>query len=184
MRLAPVALRGFIKALLEDCKNPLLPSLTELALAETTLDKHETLCLRDVLMKRMEQGVPLKTLDLRMCSRDPYNLVAVQLLSETAVDILRPLDFLGHEETPESREAGYVLFAKMLNMWEPFLPYLCYSGDEDSEFEESDDDSDDDDEDNEDDEHGGDDEHDNGNEYDNFDLDDDEGDDDYVPEDD
>ena len=78
LHLAPVALRGPIKALREDCKNPLLPSLTELALAETTLYEHEKLCLRDALMKRMEQGVPLKTLDLRMCRRDSYNLVAVQ----------------------------------------------------------------------------------------------------------
>ena len=41
VRLAPITLRGFIEALLEDCKNPLLPSLTELALAETTLDAHQ-----------------------------------------------------------------------------------------------------------------------------------------------
>ena len=185
VRLAPVALRGFIKALLEDCKNPLLPSLTELALAETTLDEHETLCLRDVVMKRMEQGVPLKTLDLRMCSRDPYNFVAVQLLSEAAVDILRPLDFLGPEDTAESREAGYVLFAKMLNMWEPFLPYLCYSGDDDSECEESEDDGDNDDEHDEDDKHGNDDGHGDGDEYDNLtDVEDDDDDDDYVPDED
>ena len=78
VRLAPITLRGFIKALLEDCKNPLLPSLTELVLADARLDAHLTVSLRDVLMKRVEQGVPLETLDLRMCRRDPYNLVAVQ----------------------------------------------------------------------------------------------------------
>ena len=139
VRLAPITLRGFIMALLEDCKNPLLPSLTELALAETTLDAHQTLCLRDVLMKRMEQGAPLKTLDLRMCRRDPYNLVAVQSLSVIAIDILRPLDFLGPEDTEESRSAGFFMFATMLTMWEPFLPYPCYSGDDDSEYEGSED---------------------------------------------
>ena len=37
VRLSPIAFRGFIMALLEDCKNPLLPSLTELALAETVM---------------------------------------------------------------------------------------------------------------------------------------------------
>ena len=144
VRLAPIALRGFIMALLEDCKNPLLPSLTELALSETTLDEHQTLCLRDVLMKRMEQGVPLETLDLCMCRRDPYNLVAVQLLSEIAIDILRPFDFLGSEDTDESRDAGLVMFATMLTMWEPFLPYPCYS-DEDEEYFDCDQDNDDED---------------------------------------
>ena len=144
VRLAPIPLPGFLEALLEDCKNPLLPSLTELALAETTLDADQTISLRDALMKRVEQGVPLKTLDLRMCRRGPYNPVAVQLLSEIAIDIIRPLDFLGTEDTEESRDAGYFLFAKMLTMWEPFLPYLCYSGDDDSEDGENEDDNEDD----------------------------------------
>ena len=67
MRLAPKMLSGFILALLEDCTNLLLPSLTELALAETTLNADWTSCLLDVLMKRVEQGIPLETLDLRMC---------------------------------------------------------------------------------------------------------------------
>ena len=182
VQLAPVAFRGLIRALLEDPKDPLLPSLTELALAETTLDAHQTLSLREALMKRAEKGVPLKTLDLRMCSRDPYNLVAVQLLSEAAVDILRPLDFLGPEDTEESRKAGYTLFAKMLTMWAPFLPYPYYSGDDDSEFEESEDGFDDDDEYDEYDERGNDGGRDGEAENDN--LDDDEDDEDYVPDDD
>ena len=50
------------------------------------------------------------------------------MLSEIGVDIFRPFDFLGPEETEESR--GYFMFAKMLtSMWEPFLPSACYSGD-------------------------------------------------------
>ena len=158
VRLAPIALRGFIMALLEDCKNPLLPSLAEFALAETTLDAHQTICLREVLMKRVEQGVPLKTLDLRMCCRDPYNFEAVQSLSDFAIDILRPLDFLGPEDTEESRDAGLFMFATMLTMWEPFLPYPCYSGDDDSEEEEDGDDEDEDDEDDDDDDNDDDDE--------------------------
>ena len=81
-----------------------------------------------------------------MCRRDPYNLIAVQLLSEIAIDIIRPLDFLGPEDTEESRDTGYLMFVKMLTMWEPFLPYPCYSGNEDYEFEESKDEGDDDDE--------------------------------------
>ena len=171
-RLAHIMSSGFVKALLEDCKNPLLPSLTELALAETTLDAHQMLCLRDMLMKRAEQGVALKTLDLRMCRRDPYNLIAVQLLSEIAIDIIRPLDFLGPEDTEESRDAGYLMFVKMLTMWEPFLPYPCYSGNEDYEFEESEDEGDDDDED----EDERNDEDSNGDEYNDDDEEEDEGD--------
>lgn len=65
------------------------------------------------------------------------------MLSEIGVDIFRPFDFLGPEETEESR--GYFMFAKMLtSMWEPFLPSACYSGDGNSEFESDDDDYDDD----------------------------------------
>ena len=187
VRLAHIMSRGFIKALLKDCKNPLLPSLTELALAETTLDAHQTLCLRDMLMKRAEQGVPLKTLDLRMCYWDPYNSVAIHLLSEIAVDILCPFDVLGPKDTEESRNAGYLMFAKMLTMWEPLLPYPCYSGDEDWEFEESEDEGDEDDE-YDDDDDDDDDEDSNGNqyEYEEYDDNDDEseGDGDYVPDDD
>jgi hypothetical protein len=120
-------------ALLKDCKNPLLPSLTELALANTTLDAHQTIHLREVLMKRMEQGVPLKTLDLCMCRRDPYNIEAVQSLSDFAINILHPLDFLGPEDTEESRDAGLLMFTTMLTMWEPLVPYPCYSGDDEEE---------------------------------------------------
>ena len=200
VQLARDALPGFIEALLEDRKDPLLPSLTELDLAEIILDAHQSFYLRKALMKRVEQGVPLKTLDLRMCSRDPYNSVAVQLLSEIAVDILLPLDFLGREDTEESRKAGYLLFAKMLTMWEPFLPYPYYSGEDDSEDGESEDEDDEDDkvdsdeEDDSDDEHDEDGEHglhrndggyDDGDEHDNLSNDeDDEHDDDYVPDDD
>ena len=86
-------------ALLEDsdCISSLLPSLTELALAETTFDAHQHFAYAT---KRVEQRVPLKMLALHMCRRDPqgdpYNFIAaVQSLSEIAIDILRPIDFLG-----------------------------------------------------------------------------------------
>ena len=181
VHLAPVALRGFIMALLEDCKNPLLPSLTELALAETTLDENQTLSLRDALMKRVEQGVPLEILDLRMCFRDPYNLIAVQILSETAVDILRPFDYLGPEDTDESRDAGHFFFAKMLTMWEPFVPHAFYSGDDDSEDGEDEDEDDSGDDDDEDD--GEDDDDEDDDDEDDYDYEDDDDDDDYVDND-
>ena len=47
------------------CENPLLPSLKELVLVDCVLYKHQTFHFRNALMKRVEQGVPLETLDLR-----------------------------------------------------------------------------------------------------------------------
>lgn len=41
-------------------------------------------------MIRVEQGVPLETLDLRMCTSVDFNPIAVQLLSEIVVDVLHP----------------------------------------------------------------------------------------------
>ena len=91
---------AFMKALLVDRKDPLLPSLTELALAQTTLHIHSIHCLRDVLIKRVEQGVPLEMLDLRMCYRCSYK----EALSEITIDILRHLDILGPRPVPEDTE--------------------------------------------------------------------------------
>ena len=122
VRLGATATRGFMEALLVNCKNSLLPSLTEIVLVDTILDPHSALFLSDGLRKRVEQGVPLKTLDLRMC-HSSYPL-AVQLLSEIVVDVLRPLDFLGPEDTEESRDAGLVMLKKMITMWKPLHPYV------------------------------------------------------------
>ncbi|KAI9453568.1 hypothetical protein BJY52DRAFT_1214106 [Lactarius psammicola] len=100
VRLAPYAARGFREMLLEDnggCESPLLPSLTKLvlgdvilvdtALADSILSARWALRLRDALMKRVEQGVPLETLDLRACLATSG---AVELLSEIVADVLGP----------------------------------------------------------------------------------------------
>ncbi|KAF8257754.1 hypothetical protein EI94DRAFT_1757048 [Lactarius quietus] len=60
-------------------ENPLLPSLKELALVDSRLHENWTLCLCDVLMKRVEQGVPLEMLDL-----------PIRLLGEIVDDVLGP----------------------------------------------------------------------------------------------
>ena len=77
--------------LLEDngeCERPLLPSLTKLVLdADNNLRERQTLRLRDALMRRVEQGVPLQTLDLRTCAATSR---AVELLSEIVVDVMDP----------------------------------------------------------------------------------------------
>ncbi|KAH9081463.1 hypothetical protein EDB83DRAFT_2512327 [Lactarius deliciosus] len=90
VRLAPFAGRGFTEMLLEDNGErefPLLPSLTELVLVDTSLSARRTLHLCDALMKRVEQRVPLETLDLRTCFATSR---AIELLSEIVVDVLSP----------------------------------------------------------------------------------------------
>ena len=132
VRLGHFTSQGFINALLaEDCKSPLLPSMTKLALAYTRLDPSWTHGLRAALMKRVDQGVPLETLDLRMCYSDPYNHVAVQLLGEIVIDVIRPLEFLGPEDNEKSSFAGTIMFNKMRNMWfglSSYVPLLWFCG--------------------------------------------------------
>ncbi|KAN0139131.1 hypothetical protein V8E53_003020 [Lactarius tabidus] len=90
--LAPRSARGFIEMLLEDdggCERPLLPSLTDLRLIENSLFGGWISRLRDTLMKRVEQGVPLEVLDLRTCSAPGP---VVRLLSEIVVDVWGPTE--------------------------------------------------------------------------------------------
>lgn len=91
--LAPRSARGFMEMLLEDDggrEHPLLPSLTYLRLIGSSLSVHRFFCLvRDALMKRVEQGVPLEVLDLRMCSAPS---LVVRLLSEIVVHVWGPTE--------------------------------------------------------------------------------------------
>src|SRR6266702_2568244 len=92
--LAKSAARGFREMLLEDNGGrecPLLPSLTNLDLYDAALSARRTIRLCDALMKRVEQGVPLETLDLRTCSATSR---AVELLNEIVVDVLGPVETL------------------------------------------------------------------------------------------
>ncbi|KAN0127940.1 hypothetical protein V8E53_014288 [Lactarius tabidus] len=95
LRLASPAAYGLCEMLLGDWLErecPLLPSLTKLDLIDDTkLNMWRTLHLCEVLMGRVEQGVPLETLDLRTCRTTGY---AVQLLSEIVVDVWGPEDHL------------------------------------------------------------------------------------------
>jgi hypothetical protein len=88
--LAPPAVKGFREMLAEDTPpdGPRLPSLTKLIFDGVTLTAPRTFDLRDLLDKRVEQGVPLEVLDLRLCygcSR------AIQVLREV-VDVSAPVD--------------------------------------------------------------------------------------------
>ena len=116
--VSPVEL-GFIDMLLEDRgqERPLLPSLTELVLVSAPNHIQSTRFLCDALMKRVEQGVPLDMLDVRMYHSNPYNPAEVQLLSEIVVDVLGP------EEAHDARET---MRSKMLSLWDPLAcgPFL------------------------------------------------------------
>ncbi|KAH9046758.1 hypothetical protein EDB84DRAFT_1412823 [Lactarius hengduanensis] len=90
VRLTPIEDHGFMEMLLDDHggrERPMLPLLTTLILVDTALLKRRTLRLCDALMKRVEEGVPLETLDLRKCLASSR---AIGLLSEVVVDVLCP----------------------------------------------------------------------------------------------
>ncbi|KAF8270759.1 hypothetical protein EI94DRAFT_1721860 [Lactarius quietus] len=109
VRLAPPAAYGFMEILLEDNggrERALLPSLTELVVVDYTLFELKLAPLCDALMKRVEQGVPVQMLDLRMCTTHPDDGAEdwLRSLSEIGVDVLGP------EKTLETRE-------QMESMW-------------------------------------------------------------------
>ena len=108
LRLASNVATRFIDWLQADNwghEDPLLPSLKELVVVDVYLYEDWTLRLCDVLMKRVEQGVPLETLDLRTCRPDPDYPAAARLLGEIVVNILGP------EESPEAR-------AQIISIWD------------------------------------------------------------------
>ena len=117
VRLTPYAARGFRETLLEDNggrESPLLPSLTKLVLVDTALidnalSARRTLRLCDALMKRVEQGVPLETLDLRTCLATSR---AVELLSEIVVDVLGPEETLKTRAQMLSMSVSHCIFAE------------------------------------------------------------------------
>ena len=123
VRLAPPEARGFVKMLLLDNggrENPMLPSLTELALIDGELSARRTNRLCDALMKRVEQGVPLETLDLRTCHATNF---AVSLLGEIVVDVWGPAE---NVETVDDLTRGSLDFAT----GGPFVHEVNYSDDD------------------------------------------------------
>jgi hypothetical protein len=95
VRLGVSAVQGFRRVSLDDngehdCS--LLPSLRKLVLVDSTSVSTglEIRDLCDILMKRAEQGVPLKVVDLRMCNVPDH--AATQQLNELGVDVWGPTD--------------------------------------------------------------------------------------------
>ena len=109
--LSSTAVKAFRDMLAEDAPpdGPRLPSLRKLILVNVTLTACRTYSLQDMLIKRMEQGVPLDVLDLGHCFAPER---AIQLLGEIVVDVKEPLatNPMGMEE-PEffnlHRESEY-----------------------------------------------------------------------------
>jgi hypothetical protein len=88
--LASTAVKAFRDMLTEDAPpdGPRLPSLKKLILIDVTLTAARTFSLQDMLIKRVEQGVPLDVLDLCKCFAPER---AIQLLREIVVDVKEPL---------------------------------------------------------------------------------------------
>ncbi|KAN0102366.1 hypothetical protein V8E52_005581 [Russula decolorans] len=88
-RLVPTSAGAFLEMLAEDTPPdcPRLPSLTRLILLDVTLTLLRTCHLRDILIERVERGVPLEYLDLRACVAANR---AIHLLAEIVVDVQKP----------------------------------------------------------------------------------------------
>jgi hypothetical protein len=145
VRLSHSAAIGFVAMLLADNRRrerPLLPSLRELVIVDLSSYSLRRLC--DALMKRVEQGVPVETLDLRMCIPHPeWAENWFQLLSEIVVDVLGPVETLEAREKMESRWKTVARGPFMDNANSRKLDHSVTESDEDSESDtESDEDSD------------------------------------------
>jgi hypothetical protein len=89
--LVPTAIKAFRNMLAEDAPSdgPRLPSLTKLTIFYVTWASMKTYHFRDMLIERVEQGVPLESLVLSGCE-EPYPLRANQIFAEIVVDVQGP----------------------------------------------------------------------------------------------
>ena len=119
VRLAPPVIYGFLATLLKDNggrESPLLPSLTDLVIVmdpSDCVDPASThLC--NALIKRVEQGVPLEILDLRMYYPSHDTSAEIRALSEIVVNVLEP----NLEGGPEERlDASAQMTLRMMRSW-------------------------------------------------------------------
>lgn len=89
VRLGCTVMRPFIDALTEDAppEGPLLPSLVIIVITGTPLTMDTAQRLRDMLLVRVGQGVPIQTLDLCGCAVLDG---AMELIGDIAADTRRP----------------------------------------------------------------------------------------------
>ena len=140
-RLGPTAVKAFRNMLAEDAPpdGPRLPSLTKLILVDVTLTTPRMCSLGDMLIERVEQGVPLEALDLLKCTAPAH---AIQLLREIVVDVKEPLAryqnriAMGDPELFNlHREIGYWNEVEF-DTPEPLYIDVTYDEDEDDEDDE------------------------------------------------
>ncbi|KAF8492736.1 hypothetical protein F5888DRAFT_869736 [Russula emetica] len=86
--LVPTAVKAFRDMLAEDAPpdGPRLPLLTKLTILYVTWTSTRTNHFRDMLIERVEQGVPLESLDLRACE-EPDPPRADQIFAEIVVEV-------------------------------------------------------------------------------------------------
>ena len=154
-RLVHTAVRPFREMLDEEDRpdGPLrFPRLTKLILVNVSLTSLTTYYLRDTLVKRRKQGVPLEVLDLRACTAAER---AIQLLAETVDDVqgaakmpgtgdLAFFDWKGGVDSFDEEE-------KDADQDQYDDPWDCNTDDSEDEDEENGDDDDDDEDEDEDD---------------------------------
>jgi hypothetical protein len=89
VRLGCTVMRPFIDALTEDAppEGPLLPSLVNIVVTGTPLTMDTAQRLRDMLLVRVGQGVPIQTLDLCGCAVLDG---AMELIGDIVADTRRP----------------------------------------------------------------------------------------------
>ena len=87
--MVPTTVKAFIDMLSEVSPpgGPQLPSLKKLILVDIALTTSRVYYLRDMLIKRIKQGVPLEVLDLRTCFAHSR---AIQLLKKIVVEVQEP----------------------------------------------------------------------------------------------
>ena len=154
--LVPNAVSAFMEMLSEDIPldsdGPRLPMLTKLILFEIRLTRISALYLRDILIERVEQGVPLEHLDLRTCEASNRE---IKLLAEIVVDVQEPLDApttIGVDYFNLQGRIGRIEYGNRVefdNKWGPW--YGGRHNTDDSDEDEDEDDSEDEDEDEDDD---------------------------------
>jgi hypothetical protein len=91
--LVPTAVKAFRDMLAEDAPpdGPRLPLLTKLTIYYVAWTSMKTYHFRDMLIERVEQGVPLKSLDLRACEElNPRR--ANKIFAEIVVDVQGPYE--------------------------------------------------------------------------------------------
>jgi hypothetical protein len=126
-----------------DSDGPRLPMLTKLILLDARLTAIRTFNLRDMLIERVEQGVPLEYLDLRTCVAANR---AIQLLAEIVVDVQEPLDAPPNAMEPLGWHGGIGFYNEVGFADEQVSWYSDTDDGEDDDRDEDDDDDEDDDE--------------------------------------